>query len=294
MDGVVLFGRKRYNKTIKATQIQENKRKSFVSTAGRQMDTGLFVILRFFRKENLKEGTDMSYRFDSRVRYSEVGADGYLTLHGVVNYFQDCCTFHSESLGRGMEYGRICQRGWVLSAWQIVVMRYPKLGELLEIRTWPYSFWGFLGDRNFTMETEKGERLAWANSLWSYVDFQTGSPMKLPKDEIEAYVLEEKLDMEYAPRKIKLPEELEPKNQFQVVRSHVDTNHHVNNGQYVQMAEEFLPEGFQVGQMRVEYKQQARLGDWICPAVHREEGKCLAALKDSQGKPYCVIEFLER
>ena len=43
----------------------------------------------------------MDYSFNSRVRYSETGEDGRLTLPGVLNYFQDCCTFHAESIGLG-------------------------------------------------------------------------------------------------------------------------------------------------------------------------------------------------
>ena len=45
----------------------------------------------------------MNYSFNSRVRYSETGEDGRLTLPGALNYFQDCCTFQAESIGLGME-----------------------------------------------------------------------------------------------------------------------------------------------------------------------------------------------
>ena len=37
--------------------------------------------------------TDM-YTFDSRVRYSETGEDGLLSLPAIVDYFQDASTFH--------------------------------------------------------------------------------------------------------------------------------------------------------------------------------------------------------
>ena len=40
----------------------------------------------------------MNYSFNSRVRYSETGENGKLTLPGVLNYFQDCCTFHAEKI----------------------------------------------------------------------------------------------------------------------------------------------------------------------------------------------------
>ena len=43
------------------------------------------------------------YEFESRVRYSEIGHRGTMTLPALINYFQDCSTFHSEEVGLGME-----------------------------------------------------------------------------------------------------------------------------------------------------------------------------------------------
>ena len=45
----------------------------------------------------------MSYSFKGRVRYSEIGEDGCLTLPGIQNYYQDCCTFQSEEYRAGNE-----------------------------------------------------------------------------------------------------------------------------------------------------------------------------------------------
>ena len=38
----------------------------------------------------------MNYSFNSRVRYSETGENGKLTLTAVLTYFQACCKFHEE------------------------------------------------------------------------------------------------------------------------------------------------------------------------------------------------------
>ena len=107
----------------------------------------------------------MSYCFSGRVRYSEIGENGCLTLPGILNYFQDCSTFHSEAVRQGMEVLKERKRVWVLSAWQVVVERYPKLGEEIVTATWPYDFKGFMGMRNFTMKTAEGESLAYANTF---------------------------------------------------------------------------------------------------------------------------------
>ena len=74
-------------------------------------------------------------------------------------------------------------------------------------------------------------------------------------------------------------------------RYHIDTNEHVNNCQYVQMAMDYLPENFKIHQMRAEYKQQARLNDVICPARAVDENKTTVLLNDQKGEPYAVVEF---
>ena len=60
----------------------------------------------------------MWYHFNGRVRYSETDEKGLLTLPGILNYFQDCCTFHSEDIGQGMDVLKKRSRVWMLSSWQ--------------------------------------------------------------------------------------------------------------------------------------------------------------------------------
>ena len=103
------------------------------------------------------------YTFESRVRFSEADHTELLTLPGLVNYFQDCSTFQSEDIGYGVESLKKSGQAWILSAWQIVVNRYPKLGEYIRVSTWATDFTGLFGLRNFKMEDEAGEMTAWAN-----------------------------------------------------------------------------------------------------------------------------------
>ena len=95
------------------------------------------------------------YTFESRVRYSETDHRETMTLPASVNYFQDCSTFQSEDLGVGIDYFREKQQGWILSSWQIIIDRYPKMGERIDISTWATGFDGLYGLRNFRMRDEK-------------------------------------------------------------------------------------------------------------------------------------------
>ena len=168
------------------------------------------------------------------------------------------------------------------------------MGTEIKITTAAYEFKGFMGMRNFIIETTDGKRLAWANSNWTHLAISTGLPARLTPADTDNYVLSEKMEMDYAPRKIKLPDSMIPQESFAVQKHHLDTNHHVNNCQYICMAEDFLPEDFKVYQMRAEYKMQAKLGDTICPKTKTEAGKVVVSLNDENGKPYAVVEFTEK
>lgn len=231
------------------------------------------------------------YQWDGRVRFSEVGEDRRLTLNSIVDYFQDCSTFQSEELGNGIEVMERMNRRWVLSSWQIVVNEYPKLGERIVTGTWPYDFNRFLGGRNFIMYGDEGKVLAYANSLWTYLNSENGRPVRFDEEIIGLYKLEPKYEMAYADRKINLPETMEKAQSFPVDIHHLDSNHHVNNGQYVKMAGQYLPKDFRIYQMRAEYKKSALLGDWICPKVSIETDQVIVSLDDRSGNPFAVVEF---
>ena len=233
----------------------------------------------------------MIYQFESRVRYSEVDREQNLTLPSIINYFQDCSTFHSEAIGLGIENLGKKNRAWILSSWQIVLERAPRFGEKILVQTWPYDFKGFYGYRNFALLDETGRKMAYANSVWVFMDLESGHPVKVSEEEAAGYVLEERLDMEYAPRKIPIPKESVKREPRPVQKYQLDTNDHVNNGQYVLLAHEFLPEGFAIGQMRAEYKKAAHLHDVIVPWVHEEEERYTVALCDEGEKPYAVVTF---
>ena len=220
------------------------------------------------------------YEFNSRVRYSEIDHHGTLTLPALINYFQDCSTFQSEDVGLGTEVLKEEKRAWILSYWQVIT-----------IGTFPTEFKGLFGNRNFYIKDERGNMIAKAYSVWVFLDTETGRPVRPEEKDIKPYGMGEALDMPYEGRKISLPEETEVLEAFPVRRYHIDTNEHVNNCQYVQMALEFLPADRQFRQIRVEYKKSAVLGDVIYPKRSREEERTVIELCAENGRPYAVVEF---
>lgn len=231
------------------------------------------------------------YTFESRVRYSEIDHHGAITLPGIINYFQDCSTFQSEDIGLGSEVLKERKRAWILAYWQVIVDRYPKLGEHITAGTFATGFKGMFGDRNFVMKDENGRQIACANSLWVFMDMAKGRLARPEAEDVEPYGVEVPLDMPYEGRKIVIPEKMEDREAFPVRKYHIDTNEHVNNCQYVQMAMEMLPKDYRVHQLRVDYKKSAVLGDIIYPKTAKDAERIVIRLCDEGGTAYAVVEF---
>ena len=232
------------------------------------------------------------YKMNGRVRYSECGIDNKIKLPAIINYFQDCTTENSETIGVGHNYLVDRKRAWILNSWQLEIMRRPQVRESIEVSTWATGFKGVFGPRDFRMKTAEGEELARAHSLWVYIDTESGRPVKPTEDEIAVYEMGEPLSMEEVSRKIKVPEGATKVDTFPVHKYHIDTNHHVNNSKYIELACEALPEHFSVKKVRVEYKKAAVLGDTMILKRAIEKERIVAELCDEEDSSYAIVEFI--
>ena len=263
------------------------------------------------------------YSFKTRVRYSELAEDKKASLFSIINYFQDCCTFESEDGDIGLAWLGEHGTAWMLTGWQIHVVRRPKYCEEIKVTTWACGFKYFVGKRSFTIETLDGEVLVFAMSEWAYVNVKKGLPEKnVPEKEIEVYGMDAPIEdrfgdfglQEYVDKnagfsafkgKIQIPDseiieqDITP---IEITADNLDTNHHVNNAQYVALAKSVIPEEIDVRHFRAEIKKQSVLGDVIYPCIYREKiseevnlsERIVVVLKDQDGTPKLISEFYVR
>lgn len=234
------------------------------------------------------------YSFDSRIRYSEVDQNCKLALDKLIDYFQDCTNFHSESIGLGVRETAAAKRCWMILTWFIEIERLPELAENVTIVTAPYAFKSCRGGRSFGMKDAEGNWLAKADSQWVYMDIEHGGFATIEAEMGNRYGVDDKIEMTMDTKRIRIPEDCEKMEAIRVMQEHLDTNHHVNNGQYVRMALAYMPENMDIATVKVEYKKQAMLGDLIIPKVKTEDGKYLVALCGEDDKAYAVVEICER
>lgn len=245
----------------------------------------------------MKEQTDHKgtgagiYTMQTTVRYSECDATRQAGLSSILDYLQDACTFQAEVLGIGLDYMKKNRTAWVLNSWQADIERYPTFGETIQVKTWPYDFYGFMGFRNFLIEDEAKRQIVRANSVWVFMDVEKQKPARITPKVAAAYQTSPRLEMEYMERKI--PDfEAEPAGEpIQIPRCFIDTNQHVNNAKYILMAQELLPPDFHTVRIRTEYKKPAVYGEAIYPYLVQSQDRCAVKLCSRIGQPYAVVEF---
>ena len=129
--------------------------------------------------------------------------------------------------------------------------------------------------------------------MGAFVDKSNGKLKRVDEATIASMNLEPQLEMEYKDRRIILPkEDGERGKSIQVMKADIDYNKHVNNANYIRMAMELLPEGFEVSGLRVEYRLAAKLGDELIPTLYYPSENIVVVALSVGDKVSAIIEFL--
>ncbi|MBR7089355.1 MAG: acyl-[Lachnospiraceae bacterium] len=231
------------------------------------------------------------YEYDIRIGYSQVDEEQRLSIPALIDILQDSSTFQSEDLGLGISYCREKKVFWVLNSWQVEIDRLPELCEKVTVFTFPVDFNRFVGRRCFGIRVGN-DTIVRAFTTWALLSTETFKPALLTEEMIERYQTEEALPMGKISRKIHVPEGGVQADPMKIEAIHLDANHHVNNGKFVQIAASYVPGGRTCSGFRAQYLNQAFLGDTIYPRVFDlgEDGY-IVSLENGDGAPYAVMEF---
>lgn len=236
------------------------------------------------------------YQYKNRVSYSQLDARGTLGISQVLDVMQDACMFHCQEVGRSCMDLRKEGFAWLVNTWHLQFFRLPEMGDEYNVMTWPYRIKGVFNQQNVVLKSPEGEIHACGDSRWFFYDHENKKPMIIPPEE-KAYFREEPgLEMPKMPRKLICPEDTKLVQTVVVCENYIDTNNHVNNGQYVRLAVNVLPPGFEVAEMCAEFRNAAHLEDtmYIRRAVSDNGAKVSIVFTNQEGTPYFLSEFLRK
>ena len=231
------------------------------------------------------------YNLNYKVTTSTCDSEGRLKLYSALQMMQDCSEMWIDSVPMVKQYFAEQNMAQLLATRQVEVVRVPEFKEELTVTTSVYEVKPMFGFRNTFIYDADGRPCYKTWSMGAFVDKAAGKLKRVDDATIASMAMEPRLEMNYKDRRIILPKEggevLEP---VRVLRADIDYNRHMNNANYVRVAMELLPEGFDVKGLRVEYRVAAKFGDVLVPTLYRIDGGLIVALSVGN-ETSAIIEF---
>ncbi|MGN0151721.1 MAG: acyl-[acyl-carrier-protein] thioesterase [Wujia sp.] len=230
------------------------------------------------------------YSYNDRVSYSRIDKDGKLSIANTINAMQDACMFHNSAVGHSALELLKKERAWMVSSWHVIFDRRPSLDEEFSVDAWIYQMRGTFAGWNYVLKDTDGTPLSYADAKWFYANPFTGKPARIDEEERNAYEQAPAFEMDYTSRKIFMPDDMTYRYAIEVSPNYLDTNHHINNGQYIRLATDTLPMDCDVTELRAEYRMAARYGDTLHVYTKEDQGFYYVKFTDGKDITYFTCE----
>ncbi len=232
------------------------------------------------------------YKLDGELSFTKCGADGKLKIHEAVAMMMDCCQFQEYQEAGLCAYLRENQIAVFLSSIQIDILRMPEFREKVNTAVKIYGCKSIYGLRRITMRDDAGNLCLISNATGAFFDLNAKKALKVDP-EVFNVKFDEAEEMECLPRKIPVPAGVSGKTvpAFVVKPSDLDPNGHLTSPVYFAIASNALDPAFTYNRVRIEYKQQAKNGNFVLPVVYYSENKAIVDMKSGDGISYAVAEF---
>ena len=234
-----------------------------------------------------------------KIGLREVGMRNELTNYGILAFLEDIATYHSGLVGYGVEDVEKNNGAFLILDWNLEVYKRLKFNDIIKVRTYalPVEKPTFHCYRNFDVYDEKNEIIAKAISKWLFYNFEKRKIIKLDSEMMQGYNPEGNLtETEKKITKLVEPENYEKNIEYQVRRSDIDVNNHVNNLVYLKIANEILPDDVyfsnESNNLRITYKHQIKLGETVKLYYNRADNKNIITIKSQDDtKLHAIVEL---
>lgn len=182
------------------------------------------------------------YRQKFHIDPAAVDRYGRLKPSTALLYAQEIAGHHCDELS--LNYDNLAERGlfWAVIRNRVQITRLPKLGEAIDLETWPMPTTRTAYPRSTVAYDEQGNELFRSVSLWILMD-RNDRTMVLP-DKSGVVVEGALTGTELAPPRSLAPKDLADCRRRTVAFTDLDRNGHMNNTRYLDWVADLLPSDF--------------------------------------------------
>lgn len=234
------------------------------------------------------------YSRDFTVTLSDVGENNCITNKGILRIFQEAACIHSSLVGFGLNDAKNTGLFWFLLNWKLQVFNRPIWNSSLKVSTWCTGHTHTCFYRDFKMCDDSGNVVAVASSKWILYDFIKSSIVKIDKGieskyykDIDDHVFDKPMV-----EKLLEPSDSEFISEYTVCKRDIDSNHHVNNLNYLDFAYDILPNDFDFKNIEIMYKHEVKFGETIDLFYAEKNNTAFVTMKNHLDKTlHCIIKL---
>lgn len=219
----------------------------------------------------------------------------------LVDFLWDVIIAQSDYLGETKEGFVNNNCIWVLLKYDITIYEYPKFKDKITVQTKVVGAKKFYGYRQNTIKNSKGKVIGEVFSTAILIDFEKRRPTRISPEQSEIYGLEGELDELPLLDDIPNIQKEDYVKDYPVRYSDIDSNGHVNNVKYMEMAIDTLPRSilneYNLFNIKVLFKKETSDGDTLHISSEVIYGKndditTIHSITSDNGKLLTKLQFI--
>lgn len=232
------------------------------------------------------------------VKISEIGKDNKATNKSILSYLEDVGGIHSNIAGYGILDIPQTHLSWILLEWKLKLIKRPNYAEKIKVKTWSKPSVKVYSYRDFEIYDEAENIIGTASSKWVLLDLEKRRMVKIGKEIDDKYEIETNKSVfeNNIFEKIKEPEKYQSEITYTVKRVDIDVNNHMHNLNYIELANEALPEEIyknnQFNEIRISYKREIKLGETVrCKYAFENDSHIIVIKNEEDTFIHAIIEM---
>lgn len=241
----------------------------------------------------------MIFEQDFKTGIKDIGKNNLIKNRAILEMLENIGAYHSDLAGYGANDVPQTKLVWILLGWKLNVIKRPKYGQTIHVKTWGRDMAKAITYRDFEIYDSKNNLCAIATSKWVLINSDSKKLTRITEDIIEKYQVETKSVFEDREiEKIKIPKDVEYENciNYKVSRRDIDINGHMHNLYYLDLAYEVLPEEVYKNRpynnVQIQYIKEIKLGETVMCKYVWYEGKNIVAIYSQDEKIlHAIVEL---
>ena len=218
-----------------------------------------------------------------RLRSSDFDKHNHIKLSSILDLFQDAAGQHAETLGVGFDAMLERSYLWVLVKIKLQILSQPKRFDKVLVRTWPLEPNRVNYRREYSIESETGEKLIIGSSEWVVINSEKRRLVSDPG--LYPFVDNFHPEMNFEEKITRVPD-FEVTEAAYTVKpgfSELDRNNHVNNTRYASYVMDAInpDENYEIDVFQIDFRKEVLQGSKL-NIYHKNDGEITLAKGQSE------------